>query len=97
MGFRQGPKAMSKTARSCHASPTEAGSEQRLAILPWRFEPYLVASGQSYWRLLVAGSAIAAGLKRMRFRIRHEARRKRHAPARVQIYRRMPSFSIKPL
>jgi hypothetical protein len=35
--LRRNPKAMSKTARSCHARPCEAGCEQRLAILPWRF------------------------------------------------------------
>jgi hypothetical protein len=36
MVFRQNPKAMSKTARSWHASAYEAESVQRLAILPWR-------------------------------------------------------------
>jgi hypothetical protein len=35
------PKAMSKTARGCHAS--QSGMQQRLAILPWRFEPGLNA------------------------------------------------------
>src|SRR6185437_7748700 len=33
--FRRVPKAMSKTARSCCASP-QSGKQQRLAILPWR-------------------------------------------------------------
>src|SRR5665213_2000061 len=45
--------------------------EQCLAILPWRFEPCLVARGDHYRLLLVAGSAIAAG----------SIKRRRHAPS----------------
>jgi len=41
---------MSKTARSCRALP-RCGEQQRLAILPWRFEPCLAARGDPY-RLL---------------------------------------------
>jgi hypothetical protein len=71
MVFGQVPKAMSKTARSCRASPLEAGCEQRLAILPWRFEPCLVARDELYRLLLVAGSAIATGSnQQMQSRIR---------------------------
>jgi len=33
--FLASPEAMSKTARSCRASP-RCGKQQRLAILPWR-------------------------------------------------------------
>jgi hypothetical protein len=63
----QAPNAMNKTARNCRASPSDAGCEQCLAILPWRFEPCLVARGDHYRLLLVAGSAIAAGsIKRRR-------------------------------
>src|SRR5262245_9613590 len=49
-GFRRAPKAMSKTARGCRAS-SRYGKQQRLAILPWRFEPCLVARAILY-RLL---------------------------------------------
>jgi len=40
---------MSKTARSCDASPQSA-EQQLLAILPWRFEPYPVVRANLFVR-----------------------------------------------
>jgi hypothetical protein len=89
---------MSKTARSWRASPSEAGSEQRLAILPWRLSLALSQETNLFRLLLVAGGAIAAGSnKPMRYRIGFTRNARGMIPARVQNYRRMPSFSIKPL
>src|SRR5262245_28430049 len=59
-GLQRAPKAMSKTARSCHASP-QCGEQQRPAILPWRFEPCLVARAILIGSCQLPAAPIAAG------------------------------------
>src|SRR5262245_41667423 len=62
-GLRRAPKAMSKTARSCRASP-RCGEQQRLAILPWRFEPCLDARAILIGSCQIAGRAYRRRLNR---------------------------------
>jgi hypothetical protein len=58
-GFREGAKAMSKTARGCHVRRRFA-NEQRLAILPW--PPGLPGTdGRTIRSVAEIGSDLAAG------------------------------------
>jgi len=71
MVFWPSPEGHEQDGEKLSRVPVGSGMQQRLAILPWRSEPCLVARGEPFRLLLVAGSAIAAGSnQRMRFRIR---------------------------
>jgi hypothetical protein len=73
--FQAGPESHEQDGEKLSRVAARAGCEQRLAILPWRSEPCLVARDDHYRLLLVAGDAIAAGsYERMRTRIRFTKR-----------------------
>jgi hypothetical protein len=97
--FSEGSESHEQDGKTLSRAATRARCEQRLAILPWRSEPCLGAGADHYRLLPVAGGAIAAGSnERTRtLRTRFTAARSIQPAARVQIYRRMPSFSIKDL
>jgi hypothetical protein len=97
--FSAGPESHEQDCKTLSHIAARAHCEQRLAILPWRSEPCLGAGANHYRLLPVAGGAIAAGSnERTRtLRIRFTTARSIKPAARVQIYRRMPSFSIKDL
>jgi hypothetical protein len=60
LGFREGAKAMSKTARRCRAE-RGCGLIQRLAILPWPSGLRLIRTGVLLRPVLKSAAASAAG------------------------------------
>jgi hypothetical protein len=97
--FSEDSESHEQDGKTLSRAATRARCEQRLAILPWRSEPCLGARAGHYRLLPVAGGAIAAGsIERTRtLRLRFTNARSIKPAARLQIYRRMPSFSIKDL